>query len=106
MPRRAPKLAIRWAPLAFDRAAEHARYIAAERPVAAERWLDELVRLVGGLATAPRRGRMVPEIGRPDLREIFHGAYRVIYRLEPKRIAILTIRHARQQFDARELGEG
>ena len=79
-----------WAPLALDRAAEIARYIAADRPAAADRWIDGLMRLAAGLSRAPKRGRIVPEVGRADLREILYGRYRVIYRLEPKRVAVLT----------------
>ena len=92
-----------WAPLALDRAAEIARYIAADRPAAAGRWIDGLVRLVAGLSRAPKRGRIVPEVGRPDLREILHGRYRVIYRLDPKRVVVLTVRHARRAFDVGEV---
>jgi toxin ParE1/3/4 len=92
-----------WAPLALDRAAEIARYIAADRPSAAERWIDGLVRLAAGLSRAPRRGRIVPEVARPDLREILYGRYRLIYRLDPKRVVVLTVRHARRAFDVSEL---
>jgi plasmid stabilization system protein ParE len=92
--------------LALDRAAEIARYIAADRPTAAERWIDGLMRTVDGLARSPRRGRMVPEVGRAEIREVLYGPYRVIYRLGPKRLAILTVRHARRAFDAAEPGGG
>lgn len=79
-----------WAPLALDRAAEIAR-------------IDGLVRLAAGLSRTPKRGRIVPEVGRPDLREILYGHYRVIYRLDPKRVVVLTVRHARRAFDAGEV---
>jgi len=92
-----------WAPLALNRAAEIARHIVADRPAAAVRWIDGLVRLVAGLSRAPKRGRMVPEMGRPDLSEILYGRYRVIYRLDPKRAVVLTVRHARRAFDVGEV---
>ena len=93
-----------WAPLALDRAAEIARHIAADRPAAAERWIDGLARLAAGLSRAPKRGRIVPEVGRPDLREILHGRYRLIYRLDPKRVVVLTVRHARRAFERQRTG--
>jgi toxin ParE1/3/4 len=93
-----------WAELAVERAAEIAQYIATDRPEAAERWVDGLIRIVDGLARSPRRGRMVPEVGRSEIREVLHGSYRVIYRLDPKRVAVLTIRHARRAFDPTEIG--
>jgi toxin ParE1/3/4 len=95
---------ITWAELAVERAAAIAQYIAADRPEAAERWIDDLLRIVDSLARSPRRGRMVPEVGRSEIREVLHGAYRVIYRLDPKRLAVLTIRHARRAFDPTEIG--
>ena len=88
----------------MERAAEIAQYIAADRPEAAERWIDDLLRIVDGLARSPRRGRIVPEVGRSEVREVLHGSYRVIYRLDPKRVAILTVRHARRAFDPAEIG--
>ena len=41
---------------------------------------------------------MVPEVGRAEIREVLYGQYRVIYRLEEKRLFILTVRHQRRQF--------
>jgi plasmid stabilization system protein ParE len=60
-----------------------------------------VVERLGHLA---KRGRVVPEVGRPEVREVFHGAYRVIYRLDSKRVVILTVRHGRRRFDPQELG--
>ena len=38
---------------------------------------------------------MLPERPRKDLREVIHGAYRVIYRVDPEQVLILTVRHSR-----------
>ena len=40
-------------------------------------------------------GRVTPEVGDPDVREIVHGAYRIIYELrcEPAAIYILRFWH-------------
>jgi toxin ParE1/3/4 len=35
----------------------------------------------------------VPELGRKDIREIIHGNYRIIYRVLPGEVEILTIHH-------------
>ena len=87
-----------WAPLALDRAEEAARYIARDRPAAAAKWIDGLFDVVSDLKTSPRKGRMVPEVGRTEIREVLYGKYRVVYRLEEKRLFILTVRHQRRQF--------
>ena len=92
-----------WSPLALDRATEAYAYIAADDPQAAERWLDGLLELGGALSHLPERGRRVPEADRDDVREVFHGSYRLIYRVDPDRVVILTVRHGRRQFDASEV---
>jgi plasmid stabilization system protein ParE len=92
-----------WAPLAIERAASAAQYIAQDRPAAAAKWIDELIALAKGLGSHPQRGRVVPQLDRPDLREILHGQYRVVYRVDAKRIVILTVRHTVRLFDAAEL---
>lgn len=92
-----------WTRLALARLEANARYIAADRPGAAARWAAGAFDAVAELATFPRRGRMVPEVGRPEIREVLYGDYRVMYRVEPKRVAILTVRHARRAFDPAEL---
>jgi plasmid stabilization system protein ParE len=92
-----------WAPRAIARASDIAAYIAQERPAAAARWLDAVFDAVATLKAHPRRGRKVPEINRPDIRELLHGAYRIIYRQDARRVVVLIIRHARRQWDSTKL---
>ncbi len=94
-----------WAPIALDRAEEAARYIAGDRSAAAAKWIDGLFDAVAKLRTFPQKGRMVPEVGRVEIREVLYSRYRVIYRLEEKRLFILTVRHQRRHFSERLLRE-
>jgi plasmid stabilization system protein ParE len=94
---------VRWSPLALDRAAEAYAYIASDDPNAAERWLAGLLEAGGSLVDFPERGRAVPEIGRTEIREVFHGAYRVVYRVDPTEVVVLTVRHGRRLLDDREV---
>jgi toxin ParE1/3/4 len=94
-----------WAPVALDRAEEAARFIAADRPAAAAKWIDGLFDTVARLSAFPDKGRMVPEVGRADVREVLYGKYRVVYRLEEKRLFVLTVRHQRRDFSERILRE-
>jgi toxin ParE1/3/4 len=48
------------------------------------------------LSINPTRGRKVPEANREEIREVFEGEYRIIYRLESKKISVLTIRNFKQ----------
>jgi len=43
---------------------------------------------------------MVSEIGRDDIREIILGNYRVIYRITPDEVEILTIYHGARLLDS------
>jgi toxin ParE1/3/4 len=93
-----------WAPLAIERAYEAAAYIAGDKPGAALRWLDGLFAVTDRLKMFPESGRVVPEIGLPEFREVvYRRAYRIIYRLEKNRVSILTIRNFAQLLDASEL---
>jgi toxin ParE1/3/4 len=93
-----------WSPVAIDRAAEAAAYIAKDNPAAARRWVDHLFAAVATLSRLPERGRRVPDLPRADLRELLAGNYRMVYRIEARRIAVLTVRHLRRRFDPSETG--
>ena len=85
-----------WSPLAVDRASEIARYIAQDKPSAAEKWINKVFTKVEQLKSSPEIGRIVPEISDNQFRELIYGNYRIIYRIEKKQISILTIRHGKQ----------
>ena len=85
-----------WSPLAIDRASEIAKYIAQDKPSAAEKWINTVFSKVEQLKSSPEIGRVVPEIGNDQFRELIYGNYRIIYRIEKTQISILTIRHGKQ----------
>jgi plasmid stabilization system protein ParE len=94
---------VTWAPLAVDRVAEIAAYIAEDNPPAAEKWIHKIFARVGQLATFPDSGRHLQETTRPDVRELVWGNYRIIYRTEPRHVLILTVRHIKQILPVDEL---
>ena len=85
-----------WSPLAIDRASEISDYIAQDKPTAAEKWINTVFSKVAQLKSSPEIGRIVPEIRNNQFRELIYGNYRIIYRIEQKKISILTIRHGKQ----------
>ena len=85
------------------RMSEIVDYISRNRPDAARKWAAGVFDAVDELAIFPGQGRVVPEVGRPSVREFIHGEYRVIYKVEAKAIGILTVRHGRGRFDPREV---
>ena len=85
-----------WTELAVEKLEEYSDYIALDKPSAALKWAEKIQKSVNNLKKIPQMGREIPEIKRADIREIVEGNYRIIYRIEPQRIAILTIRHSKQ----------
>ena len=85
-----------WSPVALQRVEDIAGMIAVERPLAAERWIRSIFSRAKQLASHPASGRMVPELGDPEIRQLPHPPYRIIYRIETKRVLVLTVRHGRQ----------
>ena len=85
-----------WSPLAVDGVSEIAAYIAQENPDAAENWVNTVFKKVEDLKSFPESGRIVPETKNKTIRELIYGNYRLIYRLEEKRISVLTVRYGKQ----------
>ena len=87
---------ILWSPLAIDRASEIAGYIAQDNPDAAESWINTVFKKVEHLKEFPKSGRIVPETDNTTIRELVYGNYRIIYRVEERRLSVLTVRHGKQ----------
>jgi len=92
-----------WSPLAIDRVAEIAEYIAQDSPTSAQKWVESIFQVVERLEKFPKSGRIVPEVMQDDFREIIHGNYRIIYRLLTETVSILTVRHGRQILPINEI---
>jgi toxin ParE1/3/4 len=73
--------------------------MAAERPSAALRWLDEVLDRVRSLEQFPDLGRVVPELQRREIREVLVDPYRVPYRRDEQQVTILAVVHDRRLFD-------
>ena len=82
---------VRWTEQAFERLAEVQEYIALDNPPAAARMIDKIIERAEKLETFPERGRIVPEIGNPDIREVFEGNYRIVYRVHKQYVQVLTV---------------
>jgi addiction module RelE/StbE family toxin len=96
---------ILWTKLALNRIEEIANYIAEDNPSASQKWKREVYQKTQNLRSFPKMGRMVPEVNRDEVREIFYGNYRIIYRIEPKRVSILTVRHGKQLLKRSEIND-
>jgi len=63
-----------WSPLAVQRGNENAEYIARDRPLAAEEWVEGIFAAVDRLKEFPFSGREVEEVRRQDIRELISVA--------------------------------
>jgi plasmid stabilization system protein ParE len=84
-----------WTDPALGRVEEIAVYIAQNDPDAADRWTVGLFDAVERLIDFPESGRMVPELGVREARELIFGAYRVFYRVGLA-VEVLSVRHCSQ----------
>ena len=87
---------ILWSPLSFERLENIYEFIFDKDPVAAKNLINSVFKRIESLSRFPERGRKVPEINRNEIREVFVSEYRIIYKIEPKKISILTIRNFKQ----------
>ncbi len=85
-----------WSDEAIADLAALVRYIAEDRPLAAERFGRTVLDATRVLAVFPQSGRLVPEEGNPSVREIMVEPYRVIYEVnsDGQTVEILRIWHA------------
>jgi toxin ParE1/3/4 len=82
---------IRWTRNAAIDLAGIAEFIAEDNPKAAIVLVQKIKDSVRKMARFPRSGRVVPEFGDEEIREILVGHYRIIYRLAAKSIEILSV---------------
>lgn len=66
-------------------------YIAADDPAAAARWIEKLLERARKAALLPFAGRVVPEFKMEDLREVFVRTYRIVYRIRPDEVQVITV---------------
>ena len=84
-----------WSPLAIEKLEVLAKYIALDKPSAADQWVNDVFDRTDLLASQPELGREVPELLGSNYREVVFGNYRIIYNVGNE-VNILTIRNSRQ----------
>ncbi len=60
-------------------------------PVVGEKLLREIITKIERLADFPESGRIVPEFGIANLREIVFPPFRIVYRLDENRVRIVRV---------------
>jgi len=96
---------VEWSETALVRVEEISKHIAFDDGDAALTWVVELFDLVDSqLSAFPESGRVVPELGAREVRELVYGAYRVFYRVGGV-VEVLTVRHSSQLLREDEVGD-
>lgn len=84
---------IEWTePAVADLTALH-DYIARDSERYARQFIGRILEAVEQLEELPESGRKVPEALEENIRELLFRSYRIIYRVEPRRVRILTVLH-------------
>jgi toxin ParE1/3/4 len=87
-----------WSKQATGLLDEAVAHIARDSLQAAQRVLADALDAASSLQTMAERGRMVPEVGTPAIREIFVHRYRLIYEISGSEIEILAFLHGARDF--------
>lgn len=69
-------------------------YVARDSEQYANLLVDRIIAAVDRLEGFPLSGRVVPEVGDESLREVIFRNYRIVYRLKPEIIEVVTVFHA------------
>jgi toxin ParE1/3/4 len=88
-------LKVVWSPLALEKLEATAKFIALDKPSAADKWVNDVFDRTDLLGSQPELGREVPELLGSNCREVIFGSYRIIYKIDNE-IKILTLRNSRQ----------
>ena len=84
-------MTVRWTFRAVEDLLAIGEYIADQKPAAARQWVEQLRERAERAECLPEAGRVVPEFGRTDVREVLLRTYRIVYRVVPDGIVVLTV---------------
>jgi toxin ParE1/3/4 len=87
-----------WAETARVALDEIITYIAQDSRQGAGHVLEAAIDAAGSLATLSERGRVVPEMNDPTIREIVVFRYRLMYRVENERVVVVAFVHGARDF--------
>ena len=91
---------LRWTETTTQDLQEAAEFIGRDSRFYAAGLVRETRAAARSLRTFAARGRVVPELGAVDIREIFVGSYRLIYQVTDDRVFILSFVHGARYLTA------
>jgi toxin ParE1/3/4 len=97
---------VKWTPQALDDLEAICLFIARDSPQMAGIFAERAFRAMDRVTNYPRLGRVVPELGIQNVREIILGSYRLIYRIREDEVQVVTVHHGARLLDAGKIGGG
>jgi len=94
--------ALTWSQEALDDIDGIAEYISRDSPYHAGRVVEAFFELGDAIAAHPLAGRIVPELGNPQVRERFVYSYRVLYEIGEERVDVLAVVHGKRLLESIE----
>lgn len=91
-----------WSLEALDDIDAIADYINRDSPWHAQAMVDAFLAMGEGIAEHPQAGRIVPELGNPEVRERFVYSYRLVYEVRAQAIEVLAVIHGKRLLQAIE----
>ena len=86
-----------WSPRAFEDLEGICSFIAKDSDRYAYLFAEGVISVIESIPVNPLWGAVVPEYNREELRERHFQNHRIVYRVRPDRIEIVTIVHAARQ---------
>lgn len=81
------------------------RYIAEDSPAYARPFIEHLLRATRHLPKFPHSGRAMPEANDPAIREVIYQGYRIIYRVTPECVEVVTVVHGSRNITGPDMGK-
>ena len=90
---------ITWSSEATEDIDAIAEYISRDSTSYSSAFVQEVLEVGASLDKLSERGRIVPELGYPNIRELFVKGYRLLYKVEKDRIVILGLVHGKREIE-------
>ena len=88
-----------WSPEAVEDLESIAEYIERDSPFYAKAVVNKIFQSTEKLENFPKIGRIVPELGREDIRELIVYSYRLVYQVKKSQILIIAVIHGKRPFE-------
>lgn len=95
-----------WNEAALRDVEQNADYIARDSPRYAAAFVRRIRDAARSLKRLAERGRMVPELGEPAIRELLVGNYRLIYEIREREVIVLALIHGARDLASLWIREG